>query len=154
VTTQVSVPIYQGGGDEATVRRAKDVQKQADMGIAVAMRNVRQEVDSAWQAVISTQTAIAANEAQVAADQEAVSGVKQEQEAGERSVIDTLNAQQELFSAQVAVITSRHDNTVAAYRLLSSTGQLTALGLGLNVKLHDPRDHYYDNADRWFGFDD
>jgi hypothetical protein len=44
-----------------------------------------------------------------------------------------------------------HDRIVAAYRLLSATGQLTARSLGLGVPLYDPRQHYYDDAADWFG---
>jgi hypothetical protein len=43
---------------------------------------------------------------------------------------------------------------VAAFQVLSATGQLTAKGLRLNVRLYDPRAYYNDNASRWFGFGD
>jgi len=151
VLGQVSVPIYQGGQEEATVRRAKDAHSQAELGIVVAERNVRQDLDSAWQALRSADAAIAANEAQEAADQTAIAGVKQEQEAGERSVLDVLNAQEELFSAEVALVSARHDRVIAAYKLLAAAGELNARALALNVKLYDPRDHYNDAANAWFG---
>ena len=154
VLGQVTVPIYQAGGDEATVRRAKEVRQQSTIAIASAERNVRENVSSAWQAVRSAQTAIGANEAQVNADEKAVESATQEQQAGERSVIDVLNAQQELVSAQVALAASRHDNVVAAYRLMSAMGQLTARTLGLHVRTYDPRTHYDDDADAWVGFGD
>ncbi|HEV2562470.1 MAG TPA: TolC family outer membrane protein [Rhizomicrobium sp.] len=154
VVGQVTVPIYQAGGDEATVRRAKEVRQQSTIAIASAERNVRENVSSAWQAVRSAQTAIGANEAQVNADKKAVESATQEQQAGERSVIDVLNAQQELVSAQVALAASRHDNVVAAYRLMSAMGQLTARTLGLHVQTYDPRTHYDDDADAWVGFGD
>ncbi len=83
------------------------------------------------KAIAPLSVQIAANDAQVAADQSALDGVKQEQEAGERSVLDILNAQQELLSAQVAAATARHDTAVAAYRLLWATGQLDAKDLSL-----------------------
>ena len=151
VLGQVSVPIYQGGQEEATVRRAKDSHAQAELGIVVAERGVRQDLDSAWQALRSADMAIAADEQQEAADRTAIAGVKQEQEAGERSVLDVLNAQEELFSAEVALVSARHDREIAAYKLLSATGQLNARALGLNVKLYNPRDHYEDAAGAWFG---
>jgi outer membrane protein len=90
----------------------------------------------------------------VNADEKAVASATQEQQAGERSVIDVLNAQQELVSAQVALAVSRHDNVVAAYRLMSAMGQLTARTLGLHVQTYDPRTHYDDDADAWVGFGD
>ena len=154
VVGQVTVPIYQAGGDEAAVRRAKEIRQQSTIAIAAAERNVRQDVSSAWQAFRSAQSAIGANEAQVDADQRAVTGATQEQQAGERSVIDVLNAQQELVSAQVALAVSKHDSVVAAYRLLAATGQLNARTLGLSVRTYDPLTHYDEDANAWVGFGD
>ncbi len=154
VLGQVTVPIYQGGGDEAAVRRAKDVRRQYELAAVRTERDIRQEVDSAWQALGSAQTAAAANQAQFVADQSAVEGVKQEQEGGERVVLDVLNAQEELFSAQIATVGSHHDSMVAAYRLLAATGSLTARTLGLHVKYYDPQKHFDENADAWFGLGD
>lgn len=152
VTAQVNVPIYQGGAEEATVRRAKDVHEQTNMALAAAERGVRQNLDGAWEAMTAAESAIAANNAQATANQNAVSGVRQEQQAGERSVLDILNAQQELFQAQVELAAAQHDRVVAAYRLLAVTGQLTARSQALNVTVYDPQAHYDDNAHAWFGF--
>jgi hypothetical protein len=43
---------------------------------------------------------------------------------------------------------------VAAFQVLASTGDLTALGLRLPVKLYDPAVHYREDAGRPFGFGD
>jgi outer membrane protein len=153
VMGQVNVPIYQGGAEEASVRKAKDLHEQASMALISAERGVRQNLDSAWEAFKAGDLAITAFSAQVAADQNAVSGVVQEQEAGERLVIDILNAQEELFLTQVQLADARHDRMVAAYRLLAITGQLTARDQALNVNLYDPQKHYDENAGAWFGFD-
>lgn len=152
VLAQINVPIYQGGAEEATVRRAKDAHAQTELAIVSAQREVSQNLDSAWQALQSFAISIAANKAQTVADEGAVSGIRQEQQGGERSVIDVLNAQQELFVAQTALAASQHDRVVAAYKLLSVIGGLTAQSLGLKVALYDPEIHYQESADAWFGF--
>jgi outer membrane protein TolC len=77
--------------------------------------------------------------------------VTQEQRGGERSVLDILNAQEEFLGAQIAVEASKHDVVVAAYRLLASTGQMTANALRLPVTLYDPQEHYDKTATAWFG---
>lgn len=151
LTGQVTVPIYQGGADEATVRRAKELRQQSTSAISSAQRDVIQQVDSAWQDYFSALTAIEASQQQVNSSESAVEGVRAEQQAGERSVLDILNAQQELLSAQVSLVSARHDKIIAAYRIMSATGQLTARNLALGVPLYDPREHYYDDAQDWFG---
>lgn len=151
VTGQVTVPIYQGGGEEATIRRAKELRGQSQLAIATAQRAVWQDVGNAWAGYLAARAQITANDAQVASDQHALDGVKAEQEAGERSVLDILNAQQELLSAQVAATTARHDAWVAAYRVLWATGQLEAKTLALPVKYYDPAEHYGEDAAAWFG---
>ncbi len=152
VLGQVTVPIYQGGGEEATVRRAKDISHQARIDIVTAQRSVEQDVASAWSALLSQKAAALASEAEAAADREAAAGVAEERRGGERSELDVLNAQQEYINAQIAAAASRHDYFVASYRVLSATGQLTARHLSLNVKLYDPREHYDGAADAWVGF--
>jgi outer membrane protein len=150
ITGQVTVPIYQGGAEEATVRRAKELRGQSQLAIVAAQRAVQEDVGNAWEAYSAARAQIAANDAQVAADQHALDGVKQEQEAGERQVLDILNAQQELLSAEIAAAAARHDAGVAAYRLLWATGQLNARSLALPVTPYDPKEHYDSNADAWF----
>jgi outer membrane protein len=154
VIGQVTVPLYQGGGDEATVRRAKDVAHQSTIDIVTAQRGVQQDVDSAWSALLSEKAAVLASVAEATADQAAVAGVAEERRGGERTELDVLNAQQEYVTAQIAAATARHDYAIAAYRVLAATGQLTARYLMLNVKLYDPRAHYDESADAWFGFGD
>jgi len=50
-------------------------------------------------------------------------------------VLDVLNAQQEFLNAQVSLASARHDQRLAAYRLLAATGRLTAGTLNLAVPL-------------------
>lgn len=154
VVGQVTVPIYQGGAEEAEVRRVKELRGQSQLAIATAQRAVWQDVGDAWSALGAAQRQIAANDAQVAADEHALDGVKQEQQAGERSILDILNAQEELLSAQVAAVAARHDTAVAAYRLLWATGQLSAKNLSLAVTYYDPVTHYDDDAGAWIGLGD
>ncbi len=109
---------------------------------------------TAWQAFLSQRAALTAAEAEADADRAAFAGVQQERQGGQRSQLDVLNAEQELISAEIAAASARHDHVVAAYRLLSATGLLTARSLNLQVKLYDPQLHYDDKAHAWIGFGD
>jgi outer membrane protein len=154
ITGNVTVPIYQGGADESLVRQQKELREQAQLAVADLGRQVMNAARSSWQSFTAAKATIVSNQSQVQADEVAYDGVKQEQQVGSRTILDVLNAEQELLNSEVAVVISQHDTCVAAYQVLSATGQLTAKGLALNVRLYDPRSYYNDNASRWFGFGD
>lgn len=148
----LTVPLYQGGSDEASVRQAKELHGQSQLNVANADRTARENARAAWENFQSAQGTIASAEAQVNANRLAFDGVGKEQQAGSRTILDVLNAQQELLNSQVAVVTAKRNAEVAAYQLLSAAGELQARILGLKVKLYDPVEHYDDDAARWFGF--
>lgn len=152
VSGTLNVPIYQGGAEHAAVRKARELHAQADLTISLTDRQVRQAVASAWHSYLAAEASIASNVATAKADEIAFTGVGKERRAGGRTILDLLNAQQELLNAQVAVVSARRDTVVAAYQLLSASGQLTAQGLKLNAKLYDPRAHYDEDAAAWVGF--
>lgn len=149
---QVTVPIYQGGAEEATVRQAKELHAQATLNVSVTERQVREAVATAWNTYQAALASITSNESTAKADEIAFTGVSKEQQVGGRTILDVLNAQQELLNAQVAVVSSQRDATVAAFQVLASAGTLTARSLGLKVRLYDPMEHYDSDAARWFGF--
>jgi len=151
---QVTVPIYQGGAEYADIRQAKELHSQTQLQVIAADRQVQADVQSAWNTYAAAKAAIASNQSQVDADQIAYEGVKKEQEVGARTILDVLNAQQELLNAQVAVVSSQRDAYVAAFQVLQSTGQLTARHLKLNVKYYDPHEHYDSDHARWIGIGD
>ena len=148
---QVTVPLYQGGAEYAGIRQAKEQRSQLLANVADVDRQVRESTQAAWGTFMSAQASIASNELAVQANQSAVMGVIQEQRAGERSILDILNAQQELLGGQISLATAQHDATVAAFQLLAATGQLRAKTLALNVPLYDPAVHYNENESRWIG---
>ena len=82
----------------------------------------------------------------------ALEGVQRESQVGSRTVLDVLNAEQELLNAQVNAVQAQHDEIVAAYQVLSATGQLNAQFLALPVDLYDPGLHYEEVHDKWIGF--
>ncbi len=151
---QVTVPIYQGGADEAQVRQAKEQRSQAQLAVADAERQVLDATRSSWESWRAAVGSIASQRAAVSADQTALDGVRQEQQVGTRTVLDVLNAEQELLNAQVSEVDAERNAIVAGFQLLSAIGSQTAKGMSLPVRLYDPQKHYDEDSDRWFGFGD
>jgi outer membrane protein len=152
VIGQLNVPIYQAGVEEANVRQARELHAQSQLNVASADRQVHDAVEAAWSTYQSALGTIESNEATAKADEIAFEGVSKEQQVGGRTVLDVLNAEQELLNAQVTLVSSQRNAVVAAYQVLASAGSLTAGGLGLKVKLYDPLEHYNDDAAAWVGF--
>jgi len=151
---QLTVPLYDGGQAQALTRQARQQHSQALFNVADVERQVRQAAASDWELLQAANAAIVTDQTQIAADRIAVTGVIQEQRAGERAVLDILNAQQELLDSQINLANARHDSAVIAYQLLAAAGELTAMSLALDVQPYDPAEHYNRATSAWFSLSD
>lgn len=147
----VSIPLYQAGAEYSSIRSARENLAQARLNLEDARRTVRSQVNQAWQQLATARAQILARGDQVRASEVALRGFRQEQEVGARTLLEVLNAEQDLLNARVQLVTSRRDEVVASYGLLTAMGRLTALTLELPVPIYDPTANYNRNADRWFG---
>lgn len=158
VTARLSVPLYQAGEVSSRVRESIEVRAQRRLELALARREVRAAVISGWGQLDAARAQITSDQAQVSANQVALNGVREEAKVGQRTVLDVLDAEQELLDSQVALVTSRRNLVVASYALLSAVGRLSAEKLGLAVEIYDPMAHYREVRGKWFGlgsyFDD
>ena len=91
------------------------------------------------------------DKAQVEANGIALSGVREEEKVGQRTLLDTLNAEQELLDAQVRLVQTKRDLVVSAYGLIAATGRLTSRELRLTSRVYDPEQHYFEVRRKWFG---
>jgi len=153
ILAQVSVPLYQQGLVSSRVRESKQISNQRRIQIVETRRRIEQESVSAWQALTAAQAQIVSFEAGVRSAKIALEGVQQEQAVGARTVLDLLDAEQELLDANVSLVRSQRDEIVAAYRVLAAIGRLTASDLGLPVEVYDPDLDYYKVRNKWFGLD-
>ena len=151
VTGQLSVPIYQGGTEFSTIRQSKETLGQRRLELALNRDQARANVVQAWGQLDAAKAQITATQAQVAAAEIALNGVREEARVGQRTTLDVLNAQQELVNARVALVTAQRDRVVASYALLSASGRLSVMVLGLQVPIYDPLTHYHQVRDSWFG---
>lgn len=134
--------IYQGGALSATARRAK-AQRDAQRGnLHVVRHQVQQDVGVSYAQLASIRAQLAASERQVRAARIAFRGIREEASLGARTTLDVLDAEQSLLDAQSTQLSARANLYVAAYRILSSTGRLTAKDLRLPVQIYDPAEYY------------
>lgn len=146
----VEIPIYTGGVSQARVRQAKQNQAEQTLRMDVARRNAIESASKSWEAVLSARERLRAQETQIKAASLALEGVRREITIGARTLIDALNAEQELLDARTEVVRTRVDHIIAAFQLLQATGQLGADDLGLKVERYRPEDHYNEVRNAWF----
>jgi outer membrane protein len=133
------IPLYQGGLPAARIRSAQALEGQFLEQSVATERAVVSITRSAFATYQAAQNAIASNEVAVKANELALEGARAERSVGTRTVLDVLNAEQELLNSQVALVTARHDAYVAGFQLLNAMGQAEADRLGLEGgPLFDP----------------
>ncbi|WP_158045572.1 TolC family outer membrane protein [Skermanella pratensis] len=153
VTASVTIPLYQAGSTAARVREARQTASQRRIQIEEARRQVVENAIRAWEGLTTARATIQSRQSQVRASEIALEGVRQEALVGSRTTLDTLDSEQELLDARVELVRAQRDETVAAFAVLESTGQLTARQLGLQVNYYDHEKHYKQVRDKWWGTD-
>jgi len=143
VGLQASFPLYQGGGPSAQVRQAQARQSQAFEREIEVERSVVQQVRAAFASWRASQDVIRAAETAVSANRLSLEGVRAENSVGNRTIIEILNAEQELLNAQSQLVAARRNAYVAAFTLLAAMGQAEARDLNLEgAVLYDPAVNY------------
>ena len=148
---QLSVPIYQGGGEYALIRQSKETLAQQRLVLEQTRDQTRANVVTAWGQLTAGKAQVQSAQAQVSASEIALNGVREEAKAGQRTTLDVLNAQQALVNARVALVTAQHDRVVASYSVLNTVGRLSPLVLNLSTTIYDPSVHYHQVRDSWIG---
>jgi outer membrane protein len=146
-----TIPLYQGGGEYATIRQSKDTLRQRRLDLATTRDQARATVVQVWAQLQATRAQIQAAREQVRASEVALKGVRMEARLGLRTTLDVLNAQQALVNARVNLVMAQHDRVVDSYGLLSAVGRLSPQTLGLPTSIYDPTVHYHQVRDAWMG---
>ena len=148
---QMRLPLYQGGLAGAQVRQAQATQNVAVEQSVDTERQVIANTRAAFASYQAATAAITANQAAVQANQLALEGVRAENRVGTRTVLDVLNAEQELLNSQVQLVSAQHDEYVAGFALLNAMGRAEARNLGLDGgALYDPTANY-NHVTKWIG---
>ncbi|MBB4614670.1 TolC family outer membrane protein [Novosphingobium taihuense] len=139
----VSVPLFQGGGPAAQTRQAQARESatvEQEIGVE---REVIASVRSAYASWLAANEIIAMNQTAVDAAALSLEGVRAENTVGNRTILNILDAEQELLRAQVQLVAARRNAYVAGFNLLSAMGKADANDLGLDGgALYDPQVNY------------
>lgn len=129
--SQALLPIYQGGRPAAQVRQAEARHVAAFENVTAVERRVIAQVRTAFANHRTALAVIDASRVAVDANRLSLEGVRAEHSIGNRSVLDVLNAEQELLNAEVQLVIARREAYVADLTLLTAMGRGGADDFGL-----------------------
>jgi adhesin transport system outer membrane protein len=116
--------IYRGGQDSWKRQEAAERYTETTMAHARLQRDAFESVDKAWSARTITADRIVKLQQQIAADRKVITAYSKEFDLGQRSLIDLLNSENQLFNAEVSLASARGVATFADYQLLATMGDL------------------------------
>lgn len=122
IGVQLNIPIYSGGGVEASVRQAVADRSRAEEEIRLERENVEIEVQRQYQLTQNGVERIKAQERAVASAELAVTGMRRALEGGVGTTGDLADALSRSYAAQRELAQARIDYLLARTRLMLSAG--------------------------------
>lgn len=122
--------LFNGGADRARVRQSANLLNQMADARDKACRDARQTAAIAFNDVRKLGEQLVYLERHVGSAEKARDAYRQQFDIGQRSLLDVLNAENEVYSARRAEVIARHDLLVAKARSHASASSLVA-ALGL-----------------------
>jgi len=116
--------LFRGGGDIAREREAFQRISEARETLRRAQRTSEEEARTGYNALVTTQARLEALRARVTAQRETRDTYAQQFDLGQRSLLDLLDAENELFSARSDLTTAEYTEIFAVYRVLAVIGAL------------------------------
>ncbi len=148
---QFTIPIYQGGRPAALQRQAQAREGAALEQIILAERNVIAQVRASFASYRAALAIIDSSRTAVSAAELSLEGVRAENSIGNRTVLDVLNAEQELLVSRTQLVTARRNAYVAGFTLLAAMGLAEARDLGLEGgALYDPAVNFERVQGQWW----
>jgi len=147
VGVRATIPLYSGGAPSATLRQAEAREGAAQDQAIATERTVISTVRADFSQWLAAGAIIRSSQTALDAARLSLEGVKAENSVGNRTIIEVLNAEQEVLNAEVGLVTAERNAYVAGFNLLASMGLASARALNLDqgddaVPLYDPDLHY------------
>ena len=149
IGVKMRIPLYEAGETRAKIRQSKYLKWQAQEQVLEAERKAIADVTSAWEYMVANRAKIKSIKDQVKANEIALDGVQKEEALGNRTILDVLDAYQELLNSNVEEVKARRNYYVSGMNVLMAMGKLTAEDLKLGVDIYNPKKYYKETKDKW-----
>ena len=122
---QMSVPIFQGGAVSSRRKQAYSQYNQADETSLFTERRIIQEVRSQFSNVVTLVANVTAQEQAVISATSALEATQVGYKVGTRNVVDLLQAEKNLYSAEKNLANAKYDYILANLRLALAAGTIS-----------------------------
>ena len=121
---QISLPLYLGGFNHARRKEAGALAEQARQELQDQRLRVARDTRNLFRAVATDVVRVSARLKAIKSSESALEATETGYEVGTRNIVDVLQAQQRLYSAQFDYADSRYNYVIDLMRLKQATGLL------------------------------
>ena len=116
--------LFRGGGDKARTRRLMETASQAIHLEAETRRLIEEQIRIDFNRRQTSMDRLPTLEDRVLAADQVVAAYRQQFQLGQRTLLDVLDVDNELFQARVSLVTGEFDFRVSNYQILATIGVL------------------------------
>ncbi len=121
---QLTIPLYSGGMRGAKYQEAIALEDKARNQTEFARQQAARDARSAWMAVTVGQGQVKALEQAERSAEIKLDSTRLGRDVGDRTTLDVLNSEQELYNARLALYRSRYQVLLALLNLSAAAGEL------------------------------
>ena len=125
VGIQLNLPLYQGGGIVSQTREARALHQQSLHQYEVVQRAVVRQTRQSFLGVQSGIAQVKALKQALISNQSALDAIRAGFQVGTRTSVDVLDAQSDLFAAELNYASARYDYILDTLNLKQAAGTLT-----------------------------
>ncbi len=116
--------LYRGGTDTAKLRRAREFVSQTMLDARQINRLIEEQIRVDWNELITAQSRLPQLESRVLSASQVVSAYRQQFELGQRTLLDVLDVENELFQSRVRLVEGEYEILFAHFLILETLGTL------------------------------
>jgi outer membrane protein, adhesin transport system len=113
---------YNGGADKARAGKDQFLRQEADEHLEFQRRRVEKDVAFAWNTYKSSERRLVYLSDYVKSTEDTSKAFLEQFQIGERTLLDLLNTENEIFEARKEYLQVKYQNILAKYRVLTSMG--------------------------------
>jgi len=125
IALNLTIPIYTGGGTQASVRQARYQSEQAQEVLNTTQRNIRLQLRSLYRTLQTNIEAIQARRQEIVSNESALQATRAGYDVGTRNIVEVLDAERRYFQSLSNYANARYDFVVNQMSFKQTTGVLT-----------------------------